>query len=133
MSSRTLATPIGRILLLVGFAALTAPVSAQERARPADAFVDSIGVTTHFNYDDTPYGNFAAVEQALTGLGVRHIRDGSDRGYVWDEWKRLHDRHGIRVTAVFSPASYWDIPAMRSLLKRSPQIVNMKIQQLPGT
>jgi hypothetical protein len=122
--SRRSRSPLWRIGVLIALLSFPAPAPAAPRvARPADAFVDSIGVATHFNYGDTPYGNFALVERALDDLGVRHIRDGSDRGYVWDEWKRLHDRHGIRVTAVFSPASYWDIPAMRSLLKRSPQIV----------
>jgi hypothetical protein len=117
------ASAILTAVLLVLLVAPPAARSAPEPARPADSFVDSIGVATHYNYDDTPYGNFAQVESRLAELGVRHIRDGSDRGYVWDQWKGQYDRHGIKVTAGFFPASYWDFNHMRSLMLRSPQIM----------
>ena len=110
-------------VLLVPLVAPSAAWSAPEPARTADSFVDSMGVATHYNYDDTPYGNFAQVESRLAELGVRHIRDGSDRGYVWDQWKGQYDRHGIKVTALFFPATYWDFNHMRSLMLRSPQIM----------
>ncbi len=45
-------------------------------AAPASRFVGSIGVNTHLNYLDTPYGDRQAVRQTLRSLGVRHIRDG---------------------------------------------------------
>ena len=46
------------------------------QARPADAFVDSIGVNVHTAFSDTPYvSEFAAVKQRLAELGVRHVRD----------------------------------------------------------
>jgi hypothetical protein len=58
--------------------ALALPVRADAavQARPADAFVDSIGVNVHTAYNDTPYvPEFATVEQRLGELGVRHVRD----------------------------------------------------------
>jgi hypothetical protein len=43
----------------------------------ADAFVDSIGINTHFSYTDAIYHlDFPLVKQALLDLKIRHIRDG---------------------------------------------------------
>jgi hypothetical protein len=48
-----------------------------EQARPADTFVDSIGVATHLAYDNTPYfTQWPRILSELQSLGVRHIRDG---------------------------------------------------------
>jgi hypothetical protein len=61
---------------------------AGETAQSADAFVDSAGVDVHLHFGDTSYGNFAAVENALKGLGVRHIRD----GLIDTTWTPYYDR-----------------------------------------
>ncbi len=48
-----------------------------ERARPADAFVDSIGVNVHLSYYDTAYNNFdGVIKPRLIESGIRHVRDG---------------------------------------------------------
>ncbi len=62
-----------------------------ETAKPADSFVDSIGVNVHMTYGNTTYGDIAAVEKMLVTLGVRHVRDGgkyypSDPGYNENEF-----------------------------------------------
>jgi hypothetical protein len=66
--------------LVVAAAALALPGSAAAAtvdARPADAFVDSIGINTHTSYTDTPYSQqFETVRQRLSDLGIRHIREG---------------------------------------------------------
>jgi hypothetical protein len=52
-------------------------MASSETASGADSFVDSVGVNVHLGYYGTLYGqNFGAVESLLTGLGVRHVRDG---------------------------------------------------------
>ncbi len=56
--------------------ALPAAASAATQAKPADSFVETVGVNTHLGYDDTPYDDFAMVRQRLGELGIRYIRDG---------------------------------------------------------
>lgn len=44
-------------------------------ARPADAFVDSIGVNTHFNYRNTAYyQRFEECKKAILDADIRHVR-----------------------------------------------------------
>ena len=59
-----------------------------EAAQSADAFVDGAGVNVHLHDTNTAYANFAAVENALKGLGVRHIRD----GLIDTTWTPYYDR-----------------------------------------
>jgi hypothetical protein len=47
----------------------------QPRVAPAGAFLDSVGVNTHFNYADTAYLHRDTVLARLRELGVRHVRD----------------------------------------------------------
>jgi len=42
----------------------------------AQAFVDSVGVVTHFRYRDQTYGQSDRLLASLQRLGVHHIRDG---------------------------------------------------------
>jgi hypothetical protein len=53
-------------------------VGAGVRAEAADAFVDSIGVNTHFTYPQyrENWDRGANLRQKLRDLGVRHVRDG---------------------------------------------------------
>lgn len=66
-------------------------------ARPADSFVDSIGVNTHTAYDWTAYGSgFDLVKQRLSELGVRHIREvlvADDP----DQYQRLNELAGMGI------------------------------------
>ena len=53
-----------------------------ERAKPADRFIDSVGVDTHLSYDNTPYyTHWPEVLEILRSSGIRHIRDGF---HDWD-------------------------------------------------
>jgi hypothetical protein len=78
---------------------------AAEKPIGADSIVDSIGINVHLHYTDTPYNNFALVQSLLTGLGVRHIRDGLI-DTTWDEYYKRHNilgREGIHCIFVTSP------------------------------
>jgi hypothetical protein len=67
-----------------GATAATVPVATAtggEMPTAADTLVDSVGVNVHLSYYSTLYGeNFAAVQGLLSGLGVRHVRDGAVPG-----------------------------------------------------
>ncbi len=76
--------------------------SATETAKPAAAFIDSIGVNTHLHYYDTAYGNFSMVEQRLKEAGIRHIRDGGSDP-TWAERINQLGRDGIKSTIVIDP------------------------------
>ncbi len=88
--------------------------ASSKAAKPASAFVDSICLTTHWAYYDTPYGSsYNAVKQKLVDLGVRHIRDSGTSDDVIAKIKEL-GRLGIKTNFVMIPvegvtanSSYW--------------------------
>ena len=72
-------------------------VAEAEVARPADAFVDYVGVNTHLGYSDTTYGDYEGIlKPRLLELGVRHIRDGTFNSEVLRKYLDL-GKHGIRL------------------------------------
>lgn len=81
-------------------------------ARPADALVDSIGVNTHFGYNDRPYVQvFDKLKTKLAALGVRHIRDGGiDRKDVAARIGELYKSYGIRVLLIVGPRLHSSTP-----------------------
>lgn len=86
------------------FAVLTA-VQAQVIPHPADSFVESVGVNTHWGYDGKVYDTkFDALEDRLEELGIRHIRDGADaflgKPRVVDYINKLYTELGIRTTFI---------------------------------
>lgn len=75
----------------------------RERAKPADTFVDSIGIATHLRYTDTSYGRYYdIVEPRLRELGIRHIRDGGNNADMFAKMRRL-GTFGIKSTLVMDP------------------------------
>ena len=89
--------------VLVASAAAMLAAAAAEPARPADSFVDSIGVNTHLPYEGGIYdtGYQGIIKPRLQELGIRHLRDGGYQ-YPW-YWDRLKDlaNSGIRSTLIF--------------------------------
>ncbi len=69
-------------------------------AKSADSFVDSIGITTHLNYQDSVYFTDyeGTIKPALSDLAIRHIRDdGSPYSSVLPERaKDLYNSYGIK-------------------------------------
>ena len=89
--------PAWPLLIYVGVS-VCQPCAAQEKARSADAFVETIGVCTHWNYRDTPYHTaYASVKDRLLDLGIRHVRAGFS--------ERVGDlgRAGVRITLGVEP------------------------------
>ncbi len=80
LRAAVLATAVAGVLV-PATAGAAAPQHHQRRdiaplpASPADTVVDSYGVGIHLNFLDTPYRDTTAVADALSALGVRHVRD----------------------------------------------------------
>jgi hypothetical protein len=79
-----------------------------ETARKADAFVDSIGVNTHYGNATygaaNAYGN-PALDAKLAALGVRHIRD-----HTWNDdglprVDGLYTNYGVHATLILGETS----------------------------
>jgi hypothetical protein len=91
--------------LLASFAGSTAHAADRVQPRSADAFRDSVGVSTHIVYYSTPYGNWPLLVDRLQELGIRHLRDGTyaNPGPQWRAWnERYYEAveyaadHGLR-------------------------------------
>jgi hypothetical protein len=64
------------ILMAIAVAAPRPADAAPVTAASADSFVESIGVDTHFSFNDTPYvERFQEVKAKLVELGVHHVRE----------------------------------------------------------
>ncbi|GAP97528.1 PA14 domain-containing protein [Leptolyngbya sp. NIES-2104] len=75
----------------------------RERARPADTFIDSMGINTHLRYTGLSYGRFDdVVEPRLKELGLRHIRDGGNDPNLYPKIRRLA-QSGIKTTLIMDP------------------------------
>ncbi len=79
-----------------------------ERAKSADAFVDSIGVNTHYGNSIFAGGNAYAdpnVDAKLAALGVRHIRDHSYNNEALAKIDGLYNTYGIRANLILGETS----------------------------
>jgi len=93
--------------LLSVVAIATSVQAAEEKARRADDFVDSVGVNTHLYYNESVYYKRYndLIKPKLLALGVRHIRDGcvyNLNGYM-ERLRELKELGGIRATLVCDP------------------------------
>jgi hypothetical protein len=88
---RRIASTLPRTTFLFTASLLLAFAGRAENVHRADDFVDSIGVNIHLIDSDSPYGNFAAVENALRTLGIRHVRD----GLIDTQWMPYYTRMNI--------------------------------------
>jgi hypothetical protein len=116
------------VLLALGLCACTGsaadgPAAASaEAARPADAFVDSIGVDVHLHDggDSVYNARYAAFAPLLEATGIRHLRDGLiDTTYqpYYDHLNEL-GRAGIHATLITSMGQ--SVALLRSYPTRVP-------------
>jgi len=95
--------PVARAARLSAAAAATQDRSQGETPGRADAFVDAVGVDSHFNYNGTSYiRNWPAISSALIGSGIRHIRDGGKPEAAYLERLAMLGSHGIDHNAGFA-------------------------------
>jgi len=108
--------------------------SAAVTARPADSFVNSIGVNVHLGYSNTVYNDFTAVRAALDKLGVRYIRDGVGlgRSTVYSRYRTLaEDGIGLDII-VGEPIERWGIGSLEEQLDMIESQFSSAVVSLEG-
>lgn len=128
-------TPLLLLALAVESAAASSP-RPPEPTQSAFDFVNSIGVNTHLNYFDTPYGNFPLIARELNRIGIRHLRDGVHlqsadyNSALYGRWMAL-GKLGIRFDAVLDPRS--NLGAITpALLEEVDQLSGHTIESFEG-
>ncbi|HWH69475.1 MAG TPA: hypothetical protein VNT26_08830, partial [Candidatus Sulfotelmatobacter sp.] len=105
---------IAVLTALPGLGTTSLTQAAAVPAASADAFVDTMGVCTHWQYADTVYGKrFPELKARLVELGLRHVRDGGGNETFIARTRELA-ASGIRTTILLDPGtgtvpneSYW--------------------------
>lgn len=122
---------LGAALLLTLAPALAS--ASPEPAKAADSFVDSIGVNTHFSYDDTVYvSRFDEVRQKLSELGVRHIREGLEPNRP-DQYEELNDLAGAGIKSTLILGSPEDgTPGLEELVSTLRDKVRGAVDTVEG-
>lgn len=99
-------------------------------AKPADSFVDSIGVTAHVRYSNRAYWNYDGIlKPRLLESGIRHIR--ADVQETWSKaivMQRLKDlgQRGIQLNLVVSPWNGSPEDARRNALELKDMLVSIE-------
>ena len=66
------------------------------RAYPADSFVESIGVNTHWTYPNVYTHNYTTLKEKLGEAGIRYIRDGANT-QTYIRANDLYQNLGIKI------------------------------------
>ena len=128
--TRTFLSSIG---VVAAFAA-TAPVAFAEpvKAVPAEVFIDSIGVCTHWGYGDRVYGTrYPEIRRKLIESGIRHVRDGISRPVERERIKEL-GKLGIRHCVVGEPEAGETPAGFRDLVSAINKAVPGAIDAVEG-
>jgi len=113
-NSSTTNSSLTRAVVMRGALAVMPPASA-------DAFVDSIGADSHFNYGGTSYTtNAATVGAALISSGIRHLRDGEPQDNYASELAYL-GANGIKHS-VFFPVTTTAAQITATLMLYAPYV-----------
>ena len=96
------------LALLLSPSALAAGGFVTEQARPADAFVDSIGVNVHLSYLPEAYFQHYSdvIKPLILNLGVRNVRDGLNSNWTPQVFANMRDlaHTGIRFSFITNPS-----------------------------
>jgi len=98
-----------------------------ERAKPADAFADSVGVCIHLGYADTAYGHYDVIKRRLTQAGIRYVRDGADTASA-DVIGKLKDlgASGIKTDLLVDPRRVTPAQAVALVKTLGPAVASVE-------
>jgi hypothetical protein len=117
-------TPLSQQTVVSHFLAGQLLPMASEAAVPADTFVDSIGVNTHFENASMPYmAHFSAVKSMLSAAGIRHFRNNVSYSPTFIANVRQLAAVGIHGTYVLSPSN------TMSQVQGYPAVVSPSLEQ----
>jgi hypothetical protein len=88
-----------------------------------DAFLDSLGVNVHVNYNDGAYANLAKMAQDLRYIGLRHVRTHAGGGVVpLESYVRLGRDDGVRFNLIARSDKHPDVSVTfaEQLMKQAP-------------
>lgn len=99
-------------------------------AKPADSFVDSIGVTAHVRYSNRAYWNYNGIlKPRLLESGIRHLRADVQEGWTRPiVMQRLKDlgKSGIKLNLVVSPWNGSPENARRNAIELEDMLVSVE-------
>jgi hypothetical protein len=99
-------------------------------AKPADSFVDSIGVTAHVRYSDRAYWNYNGIlKPRLLESGIRHLRADVQEGWTRPiVMQRLKDlgKSGIKLNLVASPWNGSPENARRNAIELKDMLISVE-------
>jgi hypothetical protein len=119
--------------LLDFFNPIVAAIAVQGiKAAPADSFVDSIGVNTHWG-DPHPYApQYANLKLKLAESGIRYIRDGAGQS-TYDRGNDLYNSLGIKTIMVSGKKKPGPPPQLLDPTQIDEQLNEIKTQALAAT
>lgn len=96
------------ISLLIVFWIYTFPimVCAQEQARMADSFVETVGINIKLSYIDQPYAQFDSVKKMMVQAGIRYYRDGFATSNELLKKQISLSMSGIKLLPIIHPDMY---------------------------
>src|SRR5688572_11606204 len=108
------------VTIALALALLPAPAARPATpARPADAFVDSVGVNVHAYHPDSLYpANWQAVIDAVGDIGFRYVRDVP---YRPDRLNALTAQTGAKVVSIV----HYPLPHNKLDLSRLPEMMDL--------
>src|SRR5688572_2044950 len=108
------------VTIALALALLPAPAARPATpARPADAFVDSVGVNVHAYHPDSLYpANWQAVIDAVGDIGFRYVRDVP---YRPDRLNALSAQTGAKVVSIV----HYPLPHNKLDLDRLPEMMEL--------
>src|SRR4051812_17468129 len=122
-----------RLLSILALAALCPRADGTvETPQPSDSFVDSVGVNIHARHTFGPYNDWTRIEQTISDIGIRSVRDIPDR---YDKLNELSAATGVKIDVIMqdgetTPNSI-DMNLLPTVIDRTKQLTSIGVLEGP--